>query len=196
MRFLKAGKNREGYWDYEKFEAQAIDVLDCLEVILPENTQVVLEVDHSSGHAKFRDDGLHVPSMNLKWGGKQKKMRDSLITAGCLGQGEAKMHFDGNTWGTDFAPDDIKETVDKKATVDMMQTFSFAANDPPPFYDCGAPKFKVQRKRKRKDANTSEGSVSGKGSGGLSQSERKTRRKDDKKSERSCLLYTSPSPRD
>ncbi|CAN0101915.1 unnamed protein product [Sphacelaria rigidula] len=67
-------------------KAQVIDVLDRLEVILPKETQIVLEVDHSSGHAKFREDCLHVPSMSLKWGGKQRKMRDTKITAGCDGR--------------------------------------------------------------------------------------------------------------
>ena len=43
-------------------------------------TQVVCEVDHSSGHAKQREDGLHMTNMNVKYGGKQKKLRDTVMT--------------------------------------------------------------------------------------------------------------------
>lgn len=63
--FLKYGKNRDGYWDYEQFEKQAIAVLDVIEA-LHENHQVVLEVDWSQGHAKKLEGGLYVTDMNLK----------------------------------------------------------------------------------------------------------------------------------
>jgi len=72
LRFLVPGKNKEGWWGYEKFEEQVVDVMDCFDVIAP-NKQLVLEVDHSAGHAKFRENGLHVGSMNVKCGGKRRR---------------------------------------------------------------------------------------------------------------------------
>ena len=52
-----------------------MDVLDCFDVLYPD-LQLMVEVDHSAGHAKFREDGLHVGNMNVKYGGKQKIMRE------------------------------------------------------------------------------------------------------------------------
>lgn len=69
-RFLEYGKNKDGYWNYDMFAEQCIDIMDCFEVLYPA-WQLVMEVDHSSGHAKYREDGLHVDNLNVKWGGKK-----------------------------------------------------------------------------------------------------------------------------
>jgi len=71
MRFLNPGKNRDGYWTFKEFEEQTVDVMDCFDVLYPD-LQLMVEVDHSAGHAKFREDGLHVGNMNVKYGGKQE----------------------------------------------------------------------------------------------------------------------------
>ena len=42
--------------------------MDCSEVMVL-TKQLALEVDHSAGHAKFCDDGLHVGHMNVEYGG-------------------------------------------------------------------------------------------------------------------------------
>jgi len=44
-----------------------------------------MEVDNSSGHGKTKPDGLNVGNMNAGWGGKQSKLRDTIITEDCLG---------------------------------------------------------------------------------------------------------------
>ncbi|CAN0197693.1 unnamed protein product, partial [Ectocarpus sp. 4 AP-2014] len=75
LRFLQYGKNKDGYWGYDEFKEQIEDVLDVLDVFEP-NMQVVVEIDHSSGHTRQREDGLHVGNMNVKYGGKQKVLRD------------------------------------------------------------------------------------------------------------------------
>ena len=49
--FLEYGMHKEGYWDYEKFAVQVNDFLDCFYALYPD-FQMVLEVDHSSGHTK------------------------------------------------------------------------------------------------------------------------------------------------
>lgn len=43
-----------------------MNVLDCLKAILPKDTEIVMEVDHSAGRANSSEDSLHVPNMNLK----------------------------------------------------------------------------------------------------------------------------------
>lgn len=68
VRFLVHGKNKERYWGYVLFEEQVIDVTDCLHILEPE-IQYVIEVDHSAGRAKYREDGLHMANMNIKFGG-------------------------------------------------------------------------------------------------------------------------------
>ena len=67
--------------------------MGCLKEIEP-GKQLAIEIDHSAGHAKYLPDGLHVSNMNVKYGGKQKVLRDSIMTEGCLGPGEAKMYLD------------------------------------------------------------------------------------------------------
>ena len=48
-----------------------MDVMDCFDVLYPD-LQLMVEVDHSAGHAKFREDGLHVGNMNVKYGGNRR----------------------------------------------------------------------------------------------------------------------------
>jgi hypothetical protein len=89
-RFLKYGKNKEGYWDYDMFATQVVDLLDCIEVLYPGH-QIVLEVDWSQGHAKKLPQGLYVSDVNLHPGGSKEKkgtMRSTNITAECLKSGE------------------------------------------------------------------------------------------------------------
>jgi hypothetical protein len=89
-RFLKYGKNKEGYWDYDMFATQVVALLDCIEVLYPGH-QIVLEVDWSQGHAKKLPQGLYVSDVNLHPGGSKEKkgtMRSTNITAECLKSGE------------------------------------------------------------------------------------------------------------
>ena len=91
-RFLLPGKNREGYWGFAEFDEQVIDVMDCIEVLEP-NRQIAIEVDHSARHAKYLYEGLHMANMNAKYGGKQKALRDSVMTEECLSPGNATMYL-------------------------------------------------------------------------------------------------------
>jgi hypothetical protein len=85
IRYLEYGKNKEGYWDFEKFNEQVKDIIYCFNIIYP-GYQLVLEVDHSSGHLKTKEDGLAIRGLSLGWGGAQRLMRDSEnLPAECLG---------------------------------------------------------------------------------------------------------------
>ena len=129
--------NKDGFWGYEQFKEQIEDVLDVLEH-LDDGMQMVIEVDHSSGHAKQREDGLHVSNMNVKYGGKQKKLRDTVMTKECLGPEEAKMYFANGKWSTNSSEGAV--VIDLKLKVGEKQTSTFAAGAPPPFYDWEAPR--------------------------------------------------------
>ncbi|CAM9872720.1 unnamed protein product, partial [Pylaiella littoralis] len=150
-RFLDYGKNKDGYWGYEAFKEQVVDVLDVYEWLEPD-VQVVVEVHHSSGHAKHREDGLHVSNMNVKYGGKQKVLRDSVMTEGCVGPEEAKRYFANGKWSTQISEGAV--CIDQKLNVGETQTSTFAVGAPPPSCDWEAPrkdtKVAVKSKRTKK----------------------------------------------
>lgn len=113
--FFQYGKGKEGYWDGLKFQVQCIDLLNVLEILYP-HMQVLLEVDHSSGHLKEQSDGLMVNAMGLRWGGKTTPKRDTLIEEGCLGE---VVPMVGN----------------KQLAIGVVQKMIFEEGDPPPFLD-------------------------------------------------------------
>ena len=142
--FLEYGMNKEGYWDYAKFAVQVDDILDWFDTLYPDY-QMLLEVDHSSGHTKKKENGLSTENMNLEWGGKQSKLRDSLITASSL----------GNTMEYTVVTKDNKELVYKRLSAGDVQSMVFKEGDLPPFFSPDQPPFNtlatVQRKRKAGD---------------------------------------------
>lgn len=92
VHFLLRGKEWDVFWGFEQFEEQTADLMGCLEV-LKLDRQEVFEVDHSSGHAKYLENGFQVMNMNLKVRRRQKVLRDTIMTGGCLGPEEVKMHL-------------------------------------------------------------------------------------------------------
>eukprot|EP00904_Undaria_pinnatifida_P000945 jgi/Undpi1/10851/HiC_scaffold_3.g01377.m1 len=121
--------------------------MDCLEEIEP-GKQLAIEVDHSARHTKYLPDGLHVQNMNVKYGGKQKALRDHVIIEGSLSPRRAKMHPNDEDWSSKFDAVLTTETVNLKLKVGDVQRVSFGPNDPPPFYDWEAPaEDKVMRRR-------------------------------------------------
>ena len=46
------------------------NLLDWFDAIYPDY-KLLLEVDHSSGHTKKKENGLRIETMILEWGGKQ-----------------------------------------------------------------------------------------------------------------------------
>ena len=72
------GSNGEGYWNYEAMSMQFEDCIDCIHVLYPMH-EVVFLFDHSCGHDRKRPDGLNLNALSKGYGGKQVKMRSSLI---------------------------------------------------------------------------------------------------------------------
>ena len=79
-----------------------------------------MEIDWSSGHAKFADDALHAGHMNVGIGGAQSKLKDSTIINGCLGDNPA-----------------IHPTTkeDLKLQLGQVQKMCFQEGDAPPFFN-------------------------------------------------------------
>ena len=94
LRLLEHGQGKDGYWTYNHMVLQLEDVIDCMTVLYPDPEKnrrcqfdLAFELDHSSGHAKDRVDGLSaVPSiLNTSYGGSQRFMRETELTEGCFG---------------------------------------------------------------------------------------------------------------
>ncbi|KAJ1448442.1 hypothetical protein M885DRAFT_574313 [Pelagophyceae sp. CCMP2097] len=76
--FLRVGKNRDGYFNGDQFLIQVEDFVDCFEHVFPDH-ELLLEVDHSSGHGKTKPDGLSVGNMAVGCGGKQASLHDTIV---------------------------------------------------------------------------------------------------------------------
>lgn len=76
---LKYGAEGEGYWNSDKFIAQVENVIKIVKIKYPmELYDVIWLFDHSSGHTAFAEDALNVNKMNVRPGGAQPKMRDTM----------------------------------------------------------------------------------------------------------------------
>jgi hypothetical protein len=76
---LEYGINGEGYWTYESMIIQLEDCMDCLSVLYP-SLDFVFLFDHSNGHDRLQPNGLSSTRISKYYGGKQPKMRDSVLT--------------------------------------------------------------------------------------------------------------------
>ena len=90
---LKYGAEGEGYWNSDKFIAQVKDTVKIVKVKYPRVMyDIIWLFDHSSGHTAFADDALNVNKMNVRPGGAQPKMHNTI-----WGGREQKMVFDDGT---------------------------------------------------------------------------------------------------
>ena len=132
LRTLNVGKAREGYWDSDEFLLQCEDLIDCMGTWFPDH-QILAEVDHSSGHDKFKPDGLYCGKLNGGIGGKQRPMRTSKnLPASAIGP----------------YPAVLKNGRDCKLKPGEDQTMSFSPGSPPPFkkQDWSAAAYEGQQK--------------------------------------------------
>jgi hypothetical protein len=84
LQFFDVGVDKQGYWNYNHMSLQTEDITDCLQALFPDHDFVFI-FDQSSGHAHKRKNGLSTVGINASWGGKQREMRQTTITEGCLG---------------------------------------------------------------------------------------------------------------
>ena len=91
--FLEYGGGKEGYWNAERFIDQMEVATQIAEFkYVRKDMRVYWVFDHSSYHTAFAPDALNVSVMNVKPGGDQPRMRDT-IYKGKL----QKMNFDDGT---------------------------------------------------------------------------------------------------
>ena len=79
-RTLEYGESREGYWSSDKFMVQMEVAVKIANIRYPKTDgwNVVWVFDHSSCHTAMAHDALDVAKMNVKPGGKQAVMRDTM----------------------------------------------------------------------------------------------------------------------
>ena len=75
---LKYGAEFEGYWNSEKFLKQMEAAIKIAKVKYSPDKYNVWFFDHSSGHTTFAEDVLNASRMNVKPGGKQPVMHDTV----------------------------------------------------------------------------------------------------------------------
>jgi hypothetical protein len=95
VKYLSIGANNEGYWNSYYMSLQFEDVVDCVQVLYPENDLLFL-FDHSQGHARKRNGVLSAIHMSRTYGGAQPIMRDTkkiLQSEGYLGAHSPKLNW-------------------------------------------------------------------------------------------------------
>lgn len=86
VRYLNYGSGKDGYWTYRHMVLQIEDCVDCLNILLPDQSYG-FKLDHSSGHNMERPDGLSTTSsiINMGWGGKQRRMSSTVLSKDDIG---------------------------------------------------------------------------------------------------------------
>src|SRR5436190_23942951 len=78
-KFLKPGKNEEGWWTAEHLIDQVINyAIPIFETIYP-NAIAVMAFDNSTNHGAMPEDGLNATKMNVNPAGKQPRMHSTFF---------------------------------------------------------------------------------------------------------------------
>jgi hypothetical protein len=117
----KAGTatGKEGWWDWDKFEVQLVDLVEAFELLYP-GYQLMVEIDWSAGHSKHRVGALNAIPMGVGYGGGQPIMRDSVIERAEVFLGAGAQLSVGDT-----------------------QCMIFKEGDQPPHFEPNAPKYDI-----------------------------------------------------
>jgi len=76
---LEYGAEKEGYWNSERFMANIADAVAIAEFKYPpQKNTIVFIFDQSSCHKAYAEDALNASKMNVRPGGKQPCMRDTV----------------------------------------------------------------------------------------------------------------------
>ena len=134
--WLSYGLNDEGYWNYDKFSVQVTELMDCFDYLYPGH-QMLLEVDHSSGHTKKLPGGLCTDDMGLGIGGKKLAIRDTVIIEGCLG--ETLVYT--ASWMDETVE---RNVIYRRLEINDIQHFIYKDDDLPPYLAPGTPKYDAE----------------------------------------------------
>jgi hypothetical protein len=72
------GKGHDAWWDLDQLREQTKDAVDIFEYMHPDKVGIWI-FDCSSAHEGYAADALNVNNMNVRPGGKQKHLRDTII---------------------------------------------------------------------------------------------------------------------
>jgi len=72
------GKGFDAWWDLKQLIVQIKNTISIFELTHPDRTGVFV-FDRSSAHEGFAEDALNIYRMNVNPGGKQKRLRDTII---------------------------------------------------------------------------------------------------------------------
>lgn len=76
--FLEYGKEHEGYWTVKRFLSQLEVAVKIANIKYPKEKGTEYVFYHSSCHGTFAEDALDASKMNLKPGGKQPRIHDTI----------------------------------------------------------------------------------------------------------------------
>jgi len=117
--FLKYGAENEGYWNSDKFLEQVKAAIKIAKYKYnSEAYNVVWLFDHSSGHTAFAENALNVNRMNVKPGGKQAVLRDTVWN----GRLQKMVQPDGTSKGMKLVLQERGINVTKMKADDMRST--------------------------------------------------------------------------
>ena len=103
---LEYGAEHEGYWTSEKFMANIKNAVKIEKHKYPASSYTVCWIfDQSSCHRAFAEDALNAKRMNVRPGGAQLKMRNSV--------GWASAKDDKGRWDPQGDEDDFRRKGDK-----------------------------------------------------------------------------------
>ena len=106
-------ESKQGYWSYEHMVVQLEDIIDMFHCAYGRKYDYLFMFDHSCGHDRMRENGLHVGNMNVSYGGGQKNLHNSkMIDKTYLGEFQYPNHQCpqlkvGDTQCFSFTEDDI-----------------------------------------------------------------------------------------
>ena len=124
VRYLNYGASKDGYSTYCHMGIQIEDYIVCLQYLYPQ-FEYMFELDNSNGHTVDCLVGLSTtPSViNMGWGGKQRKIRDTVLTENNIGP--------------------ITHT--QSLIVVNIQSIVFLTTDLPPIFDPDIPKYDISK---------------------------------------------------
>ena len=119
---LEYGAEKEGYWNSERFINNVKDALKIAEFKYPARRNTLVFVfDQSSCHKAFAEDALNASRMNMRPGGKQPCMRDTVWA----GRVQRMVDDDGVPKGMKAVLEECGVNTEQMRADDMRTVLSF-----------------------------------------------------------------------
>eukprot|EP00733_Pompholyxophrys_punicea_P000769 Pompholyxophrys_punicea_v1_NODE_274_length_2425_cov_15.995782.p2 type:complete len:380 gc:universal NODE_274_length_2425_cov_15.995782:1283-144(-) len=113
--YLEIRKNKDGYWNSERFLEQMKTAISIFEELFP-GAEAVILLDHSGGHTKKPEDGLNAHNMDVTSGRKQPFIRNTIWQGQVqhIGQrGLKSLVQERGLWKAGMKQDDLIEVLNQ-----------------------------------------------------------------------------------